>query len=100
MGEEVGQYAEVLLGGAFPGPREGWGSALTELSFWVFIASDPVMTVCVVMMLWLAWQQGLENMYANMGDETFKTMRRKLTISKTRMEWNVSAHRLAKTLGK
>lgn len=39
-------------------------------------------------------------MYANMGDETFKAMRRRLTINKVKMEWNLNAHRLARTLGK
>jgi hypothetical protein len=39
-------------------------------------------------------------MYANMGDETFKAMRRKLSHRKTKMEWNLNAHRVARTLGK
>lgn len=45
-------------------------------------------------------QQGLEGMYGKMGDETFKAMRRKLTLAKTRMEWTTAAHRVARTLGK
>lgn len=47
----------------------------------------------------LGWQSGLGNMYTNMGDETFKAMRRKMLLSRQKFEWNINAHRVAKTLG-
>eukprot|EP01041_Mallomonas_annulata_P013122 gene13122-27728_t len=38
-----------------------------------------------------ALQNGLEEMYANMNEETFKAMRRIMPITKTKMEWNLSS---------
>lgn len=45
-------------------------------------------------------QKGLEDMYANMNEETFRAMRRLMPITRTKMEWNVNAVRLNKNLRK
>jgi hypothetical protein len=45
-------------------------------------------------------QRGLEDMYANMNEETFRAMRRLMPITRTKMEWNVNAVRLNKNLRK
>ena len=45
-------------------------------------------------------QKGLEDMYANMNEETFRAMRRLMPITRTKMEWNVNAIRLNKNLRK
>lgn len=39
-------------------------------------------------------QSGLEEMYANMNEETFRAMRRTLPITKTKMEWNMNSLRM------
>jgi len=45
-------------------------------------------------------QEGLEQMYASMNDETFKAMRRLMPITKTKMEWNVNAVRMVQQIRK
>lgn len=39
-------------------------------------------------------QLGLEAMYANMNEETFKLMRRILPVKRTKMDWNINAVRM------
>jgi len=41
-----------------------------------------------------ALQEGLETMYSNMNEETFKSMRRIMPITKTKIEWNVNSVRM------
>jgi len=43
-------------------------------------------------------QMGLAQMYGNMSDETLKSMRRVLPITRTKMEWNAAAHKMTKQL--
>ena len=43
-------------------------------------------------------QDGLEEMYVCMNEETFKSMRRTLPISRTKMEWNVNAVKMVRQL--
>lgn len=43
-----------------------------------------------------ALQEGLETMYSNMNEETFKSMRRIMPITKTKMEWNVNSVRMVR----
>ena len=43
-------------------------------------------------------QQGLEAMYTNMSDETFKAMRRTMPISLMKMDWNLNAVRMVQQL--
>ena len=43
-------------------------------------------------------QDGLEEMYVSMNEETFKSMRRTLPISRTKMEWNVNAIKMVRQL--
>lgn len=43
-------------------------------------------------------QDGLEEMYVSMNEETFKSMRRTLPISRTKMEWNVNAVKMVRQL--
>ena len=45
-------------------------------------------------------QAGLEDMYQNMNEETLRDMRRIMTVSRTKMEWNVNAQRMVRTLRK
>jgi len=45
-------------------------------------------------------QSGLEEMYANMNDETFRAMRRIMPVKRTKMEWNVNAVRMNKQVRK
>jgi capping protein alpha len=45
-------------------------------------------------------QKGLEEMYTSMKDETLKSMRRVMTVTRTKFNWNVSEHRLAKHMRK
>jgi capping protein alpha len=45
-------------------------------------------------------QAGLEDMYQNMNEETLRDMRRVMTVSRTKMEWNVNAQRMVRTLRK
>lgn len=47
-----------------------------------------------------AVQAGLEEMYVNMNDETFKTMRRLMPVTKSKMEWNVNAVRMVHQIRK
>ena len=41
-----------------------------------------------------ALQTALSDMYANMNEETFRSMRRILPVTRTKMEWNVNAVRM------
>jgi len=43
-----------------------------------------------------ALQEGLESMYSNMNEETFKSIRRIMPITKTKMEWNVNSVRMVR----
>lgn len=45
-------------------------------------------------------QGGLEEMYSNMNNETFKSLRRVMGITKTKMDWNVNAVRMVKQVRK
>jgi len=45
-------------------------------------------------------QSGLHDMYNNMNDVTFKAMRRTLPVTRTKMDWNVNAHKMAKAVSK
>jgi hypothetical protein len=45
-------------------------------------------------------QAGLEEMYANMSGETFRSMRRTLPVKRTLMEWNVNAIRMNRQVRK
>lgn len=45
-------------------------------------------------------QAGLEDMYQNMNEETLRDMRRVMTVSRTKMEWNVNAQRMVRNLRK
>lgn len=43
-------------------------------------------------------QRGLEAMYCKLGDDGFRSLRRKLPQSKVRMNWSNAAHNLSRTL--
>jgi capping protein alpha len=45
-------------------------------------------------------QNGLEEMYNNMNNETFRAMRRVMPITRTKMDWNVNAVRMVKQVRK
>merc|ERR1711991_709732 len=45
-------------------------------------------------------QRGLGEMYLNMNEETFKSMRRTMPITRTKMEWNVNAVRMVRQVQK
>jgi len=45
-------------------------------------------------------QTGLEDMYSNMNNETFRSMRRIMPITRTKMEWNVNAVRMVRQVRK
>mmetsp|Transcript_9104 Transcript_9104/g.13703 ORF Transcript_9104/g.13703 Transcript_9104/m.13703 type:complete len:287 (-) Transcript_9104:116-976(-) len=45
-------------------------------------------------------QGGLEDMYANMNDETFRAMRRIMPVKRTKMEWNVNSVRMNRQVRK
>ena len=45
-------------------------------------------------------QGALENMYTNMGDETFKEMRRILPVTGSKYDWSGNAMRMALNRGK
>jgi len=47
-----------------------------------------------------ALQGGLEDMYSNMNNETFRSMRRIMPITRTKMEWNVNAVRMVRQVRK
>lgn len=47
-----------------------------------------------------ALQSGLEDMYSNMNAETFRSMRRLMPITCTKMEWNVNAVRMVRQVRK
>jgi capping protein (actin filament) muscle Z-line, alpha len=44
--------------------------------------------------------EGLEEMYANMTDETFKAMRRVMPVHRNKMNWNIHEVKLNTTLRK
>lgn len=45
-------------------------------------------------------QNGLEQLYSNMTDETFKDMRRVLPVTRTKFDWSGASSRLAASAGK
>lgn len=45
-------------------------------------------------------QSGLEDMYTNMSTETFRSMRRLMPITRTKMEWNVNSVRMVRQVRK
>jgi len=45
-------------------------------------------------------QNGLEDMYSNMNNETFRSMRRIMPITRTKMDWNVNAVRMVRQVRK
>lgn len=45
-------------------------------------------------------QKGLEEMYGNMNEETFRAMRRVMPVKRTKMEWNVNAVRMNRQVRK
>lgn len=45
-------------------------------------------------------QSGLEDMYTNMSSETFRSMRRLMPITRTKMEWNVNSVRMVRQVRK
>ena len=45
-------------------------------------------------------QSGLEEMYTTMNNETLRSMRRIMPITRTKMEWNVNAVRMVKQVRK
>ena len=45
-------------------------------------------------------QSGLEEMYNAMNNETFKSMRRVMPITRTKMEWNINAVRMVRQVRK
>jgi len=47
-----------------------------------------------------ALQTGLEEMYTNMSAETFRSMRRVMTVTRNKMEWNVNAIRMVRQVRK
>ena len=67
---------------------------------------DPLCVCCIV--LWLlyvqseesALQSSLDDMYTNMNQETFRSMRRLMPITRTKMEWNVNSVRMVKQVRK
>jgi len=47
-----------------------------------------------------ATQDGLERLYSNMTDETFKDMRRVLPVTRTKFDWSGASSRLAASAGR
>lgn len=47
-----------------------------------------------------ALQQGLEEMYTNMNNETFRSMRRIMPVTRTKMDWNVNSVRMVRQVRK
>jgi capping protein alpha len=47
-----------------------------------------------------ALQSGLEEMYTNMNNETFRSMRRIMPITRTKMDWNVNSVRMVRQVRK
>jgi len=47
-----------------------------------------------------ALQNGLEEMYTNMNNETFRSMRRIMPITRTKMDWNVNSVRMVRQVRK
>jgi hypothetical protein len=47
-----------------------------------------------------ALQTGLEDMYTNMSQETFRSIRRVMTVTRNKMEWNVNAVRMVRQVRK
>lgn len=45
-----------------------------------------------------ALQEGLEEMYGSMDEETFRAMRRTMPITRTKMDWNISAVRMTRQI--
>lgn len=43
-----------------------------------------------------ALHTNLHEMYSSMNDETFRSMRRTMPITRTKMEWNINAVRMIK----
>lgn len=74
----------------------------------LFGDNPPSLTrsVCVVLCLPYvqseesALQSSLDDMYTNMNQETFRSMRRLMPITRTKMEWNVNSVRMVKQVRK
>lgn len=47
-----------------------------------------------------ALQNGLEEMYTNMNGETFRSMRRIMAVTRTKMDWNVNSVRMVRQVRK
>lgn len=47
-----------------------------------------------------ALQTGLEDLYVNMSNETFRSLRRVMTVTRNKMEWNVNAVRMVRQVRK
>ena len=45
-----------------------------------------------------AFHTGLDEMYGNMDEETFRAMRRIMPISRTKMDWNLNAVRMTRQI--
>jgi capping protein alpha len=45
-------------------------------------------------------QSGLEEMYTNMNNETFRAMRRVMAVTRTKMDWNVNSVRMVRQVRK
>lgn len=45
-----------------------------------------------------ALHTGLDEMYGNMDEETFRAMRRIMPITRTKMDWNLSAVRMTRQI--
>lgn len=75
---------------SFPGEILNWKSE-TELADAVFTRIQAFEN---------ALQNGLDDMYTNMNNETFKSMRRIMPISKTKMDWNLNAVRMVRQVRK
>lgn len=67
---------------------------------------DPLCVCCFVLCLLYvqseesALQSSLDDMYTNMNQETFRSMRRLMPITRTKMEWNVNSVRMVKQVRK
>lgn len=47
-----------------------------------------------------ALQLGMEDMYSNMSEETIKSLRRTMPITRSKMDWNLNAVRMTRQIRK